>query len=75
MIMDDRNIQVPEDEAEKGKKGYVDFKREVWHQCFIKLLETIAQKSVTGHWEKCGDNINRQLFPVVLILSADYEEQ
>ena len=75
MIMDDRNIQVPEDEAEKGKKGYIDLKREVWHQCFIKLLETIAQKSVTGHCEKCGDNINQQLFPVVLILSADYEEQ
>jgi hypothetical protein len=70
-----RYLQVPEDEAEKGKKNYVDFKRVVWHQCFIKLLETIAQKSVTGHWEKCGDKIDRHLFPIVLIFSADYEEQ
>ena len=75
MIIDDRNIQVLENEAKKGKKGYVNFKYEVWYQSFVKLLETIAQKSVTGHWEKCGDNINRKLFPVVLILSADYEEQ
>jgi Plavaka transposase len=70
-----RYTQVPEDEAEKGKKDYVDFKREVWHESFIKLLETIAQKSVTGHWETCGDDIIQQLFPLVLILSADYEEQ
>ena len=69
------NIQVPEDEAEKGKKDYVDFKCEVWHKCFVKLLETISWKSITGHWEKCGDDIDRQLFPLVLILSADYEEQ
>ncbi|KAF8961518.1 hypothetical protein BDZ97DRAFT_1921202 [Flammula alnicola] len=66
---------VPEDEAEKGKKSYVDFKRVVWHQSFFKLLETIAQYSKTGCWVKCGDGIERQLFPVVLILSADYEEQ
>jgi hypothetical protein len=68
-------MQVPEDEAERGKKDYVDFKRVVWHNSFLKLLETIAKYSGTGCWVECGDKIQRQLFPTVLILSADYEEQ
>jgi hypothetical protein len=68
-------LQVPEDEAEKGKKDYVDFKRVVWHKSFLKLLETIAKYSVTGCWVECGDKVQRHLFPTVLILSADYEEQ
>jgi Plavaka transposase len=68
-------MQVPEDEAERGKKDYVDFKRVVWHNSFLKLLESIAKYSVTGCWVECGDKIQRHLFPTVLILSADYEEQ
>jgi hypothetical protein len=66
---------VPEDEAEKGKKEYVDFKRVVWHQSFFKLLETIKEYSVIGCWVTCGDGLKRHLFPIVLMLSADYEEQ
>jgi hypothetical protein len=68
-------LQVPEDEAEKGKKGYVDFKRVVWHAGFRILLESVAEYSYTGCWNKCGDDILRSLFPAVIILSADYEEQ
>ena len=59
----------------KGKKDYIDFKRVVWHESFRKLLDTIREPSTTGFWVKCGDNITRQLFPMVFILSADYEEQ
>lgn len=66
---------MPEDEAEKGKKEYVDFKRIIWHNSFFKLLETIAPHSKTGHWVKCGDKVDRHLFPIVLIFSADYEDQ
>jgi hypothetical protein len=66
---------VAEDEAEKGKKEFVDFKRVVWHESFRKLLETIAPYSKTGCWIKCGDGKTRRLFPFILILSADYEEQ
>ncbi|KAL4063444.1 hypothetical protein J3A83DRAFT_4193087 [Scleroderma citrinum] len=32
-------------------------------------------KNVTGCWVKCWDNINCCFFPLILILSADYEEQ
>jgi len=58
-----------------GKKEYVDLKHVVWHQSFFKLLETIKEYSVVGCWVTCGDGVKRHLFPIVLILSADYEEQ
>jgi Plavaka transposase len=64
-----------EDEEEKGKKSYVDYKRIVWHEAIGKLLETIAEYSIVGCWTDCGDDIKRQLFPAVIILSSDYEEQ
>ncbi|KAF8207444.1 hypothetical protein K438DRAFT_1904651 [Mycena galopus ATCC 62051] len=65
---------VTDDTAESGKPGYVNFKQAVWHEAFFKLLESIAAHSKTGIWTKCGDGIERQLFPLVLILVADYEE-
>ncbi|KAJ6468344.1 hypothetical protein C8R45DRAFT_1055287 [Mycena sanguinolenta] len=65
---------VADDTAEAKKKGYVDFKNAVWHESFFKLLESIAVHSKMGVWTKCGDGKTRWLFPVVLILAADYEE-
>ncbi|KAJ3563065.1 hypothetical protein NP233_g9182 [Leucocoprinus birnbaumii] len=62
------------DEDQKGTKGYVDLKRVVWHDCFIKLLEALAERK-NGEHVDCGDRIKRFLFPIILILSADYEEQ
>jgi hypothetical protein len=53
----------------------VDYKRIVWHEAFKKLLETIVEYSIVGCWTACGDDITRQLFPAVIILSSDYEEQ
>ncbi|KAF7377675.1 hypothetical protein MSAN_00190400 [Mycena sanguinolenta] len=65
---------VADDTAESGKAGYVNFKTAVWHASFFKLLESIAGHSKTGVWTNCGDGNARWLFPVVLILAADYEE-
>ncbi|KAJ7145390.1 hypothetical protein C8R43DRAFT_890476 [Mycena crocata] len=65
---------VPEDEKEKGKQGYVNFKNAVWHRAFYKLLESITLFSRTGAWVLCGDGKGRWLFPSILILAADYEE-
>ena len=53
----------------------MNFKRVIWHDSFYKLLETIETISVTGFWVKCGDGVERHIFPLVLILTADYEEQ
>ncbi|KAG2137820.1 hypothetical protein BD769DRAFT_1351482 [Suillus cothurnatus] len=66
---------VPEDAGEEGKLGYTTLKRVVWHESFLKLLEHAAQYSKTGYLRKCHNDILRWLFPVILILSADYEEQ
>ncbi|KAJ7053331.1 hypothetical protein C8F01DRAFT_1260668 [Mycena amicta] len=65
---------VEEDTNETGKTPYTNFKTAVWHASFSELLESIAPYSKTGIWVKCGDGIKRQLFPVLLILAADYEE-
>lgn len=68
-------LQVPEDAGEEGKLGYTTLKRVVWHESFKKLLEHAAQYSKTGYSHKSHNDILRWLFPVILILSADYEEQ
>ena len=68
-------FQVDETEEDKGKLDSVTFKRIVWHQSFQRLLESIKLHSWTGCSVVCGDGIERLLFPFILILSADYEEQ
>jgi hypothetical protein len=67
--------QVEEDSGETGKTGFVNHKQTVWHESFFLLLENIILYSETGFHHKCADDILRWLFPIVLILSADYEEQ
>ncbi|KAG2741149.1 hypothetical protein P692DRAFT_20688451, partial [Suillus brevipes Sb2] len=66
---------VSEDADEDGKPGFVNFKRVVWHESFLKLLELVVQYSKTGYTHQCFDKVMRWLFPILLILSADYEEQ
>ncbi|KAG0700922.1 hypothetical protein DFH29DRAFT_982909 [Suillus ampliporus] len=66
---------VPEDPEHAGKRSFVNFKNAVWHESFLKLLESIIQFSRTGYWFECGDAIRRLIWPLILILSADYEEQ
>jgi hypothetical protein len=66
---------VEEDSGETGKKGFVNHKHVVWHEAFYKLLESIEEISKTGIWIDCADEIRRNIFPLVLILSADFEEQ
>ncbi|KAG8220743.1 hypothetical protein J3R82DRAFT_2156 [Butyriboletus roseoflavus] len=66
---------VREEKGHTGKPAWANFKMAVWHASFGVLLETIARHSKSGCWVKCWDGIARQLFPRILILSADYEEQ
>lgn len=71
-----RNIfQVEGGADEEGLKGFVDFKRVVWHESFRSMLNEIAIYSQGGYSFKCGDGETRLLFPRILILSGDYEEQ
>lgn len=68
-------LQVEEDASETHKKKFVDFKNVIWHESFLKILESIKQYSKTGCKIMCGDGVERVLFPFIFILSADYEEQ
>ncbi|KAG1762507.1 hypothetical protein EDD22DRAFT_778368 [Suillus occidentalis] len=66
---------VKEDRDQAGKPSWVNFKNAVWHESFSKILSSLALKSHTGQWFDCPDNVPRWFFPIILILSADYEEQ
>ncbi|KAG2004409.1 hypothetical protein CC2G_002968 [Coprinopsis cinerea AmutBmut pab1-1] len=70
-------LPVPKETSKKkaSKKDYADWKRVVWHDSFKKLLDTIRDHAKNGCWVRCGDGIERFLFPAIIILSADYEEQ
>lgn len=64
-----------EDEEEEGKLNYTNLKRVVWHEAFWVLLKELHDVYPIGQNVRCGDDIPRVLFPVILILSGDYEEQ
>ncbi|KAI6018855.1 hypothetical protein EDC04DRAFT_2869958 [Pisolithus marmoratus] len=66
---------VKEAKEHSGKLHFANFKNAVWHESFRKLLQTIEKESETGCWVNCWDGVACHFFPVVLILSADYEEQ
>jgi hypothetical protein len=69
------NFQVQEDAGETGKKGFVNFKRIVWHESFYEILRSIEQYSHVGLSYPCSDDILRLIYFIILIISADYEEQ
>ncbi len=54
---------------------YTNLKRVVWHEAFWVLLREFKEQFPLGYQTRCGDGVERLLYPVILILSADYEEQ
>ncbi|KAG2130569.1 hypothetical protein BD769DRAFT_1386961 [Suillus cothurnatus] len=66
---------VPTDSNEDEKLNYTNMKCVVWHKAFIKLLESIILYSKTGFAHRCFDAIMRWLYPLILLLSADYKER
>ncbi|KAG1840105.1 hypothetical protein C8R48DRAFT_621151 [Suillus tomentosus] len=66
---------VKEDKKHSRKPVYVNFKNAVWHQSFLKILACLAPLSKFGSAVKCWDDIIHIFYPIILILSADYEEQ
>jgi hypothetical protein len=67
--------KVDDEPDDKGKTSWVDFKKVVWHESFYKILESIEVYSKIGCWVSCGDGVPRRIFPLIVILAADYEEQ
>ncbi|EIW77891.1 hypothetical protein CONPUDRAFT_157070 [Coniophora puteana RWD-64-598 SS2] len=67
---------LPGDAEKDGTLSYTTLKRVVWHKSVAKLFEGAQHYSHTGYYfSDCFDGIPRWLFLVILILSADYEEQ
>ncbi|KAG1906807.1 uncharacterized protein F5891DRAFT_1238949 [Suillus fuscotomentosus] len=66
---------VKEDKKHSGKPVYVNLKNAVWHQSFLKILACLALLLKFGSAVKCWDDIICIFYPIILILSADYEEQ
>ena len=73
--LSDGTFEMEEDAAESGKSNYVNLKRVVWHKSFYELLGSIRELSKVGYCIECADEVTRRIFPAILILSADYEEQ
>ena len=69
-----RFTKVPEPAEDEGKLSYTNFKQVVWHEAFLRILDKLEEFSKMGYCHKCYDEIIRWLFPIILILSADYEE-
>ncbi|KAG2160202.1 uncharacterized protein EDB93DRAFT_1261699 [Suillus bovinus] len=66
---------VEEDRKYSRTQSFVNFKNVIWHESFKRLLKSIALLSKTSCWVMCWDNIKCLFYPLILILSADYEEQ
>ncbi|KAI5990557.1 hypothetical protein F5J12DRAFT_727582 [Pisolithus orientalis] len=66
---------VNEDKRYSGKTSFANFKNLIWHELFKEILDTISVYLKNGCWVTCWDGVPHQLFPTILILSADYEEQ
>ncbi|KAG1759607.1 hypothetical protein EDD22DRAFT_849145 [Suillus occidentalis] len=66
---------VKEDKKHSKKPAFVNFKNAVWHTSFLTLLACLAPLSKLGSPVRCWDDVVHTFYPIILILSADYEEQ
>ncbi|KAG1864594.1 hypothetical protein C8R48DRAFT_747876 [Suillus tomentosus] len=66
---------VKDDPSRSGKQKFADFKAVVWHESFKRILMCLRSKRKCGGWVEYWDELQRLMFPIVPILSADYEEQ
>ncbi|KAG1726183.1 uncharacterized protein EDB91DRAFT_1086857 [Suillus paluster] len=65
---------VKEDKKHSGKLAFINFRNAVWHQSFLKILACLTPLSKIGSAIKCWDDLVHIFYPIILILSADYEE-
>ncbi|KIK18210.1 hypothetical protein PISMIDRAFT_109892 [Pisolithus microcarpus 441] len=75
VIVQCRNLPVPADSGNKGKLSWTNLKCIVWHESFLKILDSIVSLSKVSFAYQTFEGTVRHLYPVILILSADYEEQ
>ncbi|KAG0704425.1 hypothetical protein DFH29DRAFT_981528 [Suillus ampliporus] len=66
---------VKEDKNHSGKPTFVNFKNVVWHASFLKILACLVSLLKFGSAIKYWDDVIHILYPIVLTLFTDYEEQ
>lgn len=66
-------MQVPEDSDKSGKTPFVDFKRVVWHASVHTILAPLFKLAGMPYVDIYG--VLCLLFPIILIIAADFEEQ
>ncbi|KAF9045535.1 hypothetical protein BJ165DRAFT_1415498 [Panaeolus papilionaceus] len=66
---------LPEISSESGKQGFIRHKREVWHEAMSQIFKSLADWMELGTAIQCGDGVVRHIFPRLVMISADYEEQ
>ena len=64
-----------EEAGHKGKRSFKEHKWRVWHKALREMLKSLEQYSRDGYSFVGADGVKRVVYPCVLILSADYEEQ
>ncbi|TFK82664.1 hypothetical protein K466DRAFT_499894 [Polyporus arcularius HHB13444] len=68
-------VSVPELPEDTTDPVYVNYKREVYHVGFRHILEPVKAPSRIGFWFRCGDQVERNFYIFIVIVSADHEEQ
>ncbi|KAG2349794.1 hypothetical protein BDR05DRAFT_972737 [Suillus weaverae] len=66
---------VKEDKAHAGLPAWANFKATVWHKSFERILSLLTTQSKTDQWLECLDTVQPWFFPLILILSSNFEEQ
>ncbi|KDQ11826.1 hypothetical protein BOTBODRAFT_113908 [Botryobasidium botryosum FD-172 SS1] len=61
--------------GDKDKAVFKNYKREVFHKALSYILESLEDPAEYGHEMVCGDDKLRTTYPMVSILSTDFEEQ
>jgi len=61
--------------SESGKRGFVNHKREIWHEAVSQIFNSIKALTEFGAPVQCADGVEHIIYPHILMLSADYEEQ
>ncbi|KAI9434760.1 hypothetical protein BJY52DRAFT_1131497, partial [Lactarius psammicola] len=68
-------IDIKDDSDDCNKSSFTNFKQAVWHESFFVIIQSIILHLKTSCWVECGNGVKQWLFPIVLMLSTDYEKQ
>ncbi|KAG2148877.1 hypothetical protein DEU56DRAFT_729847 [Suillus clintonianus] len=69
-----RDPSDPSDRNSAGKIAFACFKREVYHKVLAVVFGSLRSRGRCGEAMKCGDQVQRVIYPGIPIASVDSEE-